>query len=563
MAFAFILWRLMHLQWIKNIYFCHLSEKNHRISTPILPHRGDILDRNGKKLAHNIHRFRAVFFGDSLGDLRQALKNFTLYIPLTSQDIEGILKKFRTRSPLTPIYLKENLSWSQVSVLETSLSLQGVNIEPDHRRTYPLGEAFALMGGYLGPAKNTTTEGKEGYTGLERIYNTTLTGRTGHCVLEVNARRKILHKRILHAPQRGQKLITSIHAPLQHALYKALLPYKAGAGVLIDLTRGEILACASCPGFDPHVFLDSMPEHIWSQMANNPLKPLINRPLGGLYPPASLIKMAVILTALEQNIITPHTVVTCEGHYHLHGHTFHCWKKSGHGPVQGHQALAMSCDVFFYTLAKKISPTRFQTLCHRLGLGVRHLPQWAEDTLGTIPSPQWVRQTYHRPWRTSDMLMNVIGQGAMLVTPVHLAVMMARIATGTHITPTLLKQNTPQTFPSLDLNPTHLSYVQHALHAVTSAPYGTAFRAFHGEKNMAGKTGTGQVCRITKAERDQGLTKGDHRAWHTRDHGLFCGYAPFDRPRIALSLILEHSGSGSRTSAPLAHTFMTQALDLI
>ena len=557
-AFGLIMARLYQLQWIRGPYFQTLSDKNRTVLRLIPPPRGIVYDRNGTPLIHNTYRFRAIFVGEHLTRLRSVLQQLALPLNLSADDITMILKKFRQHSPLSPLCLKEDLSWKEVANLE-SLTLPNLTIEKGHWRLYPLESSFAHVGGYtLSPPDSSIPGYHQGMSGLEKVWNDSLQGKLGSQSIEVNAQRRIVRNLTLSPAIHGEDQHTTIHGDLQKLLFQKLQPFRCGAGVLIHIPTGHILACASVPSFDPGSF--SRSDH-WQALSQDPHAPLINRALSGLYPPASLIKMATLLAAFEQKIISPQTEVHCSGHWDFHGHRFHCWKKIGHQNLNALQALTQSCDTFFYHIAQRLDPMIFHRVCQTLGLGTQLLPLWDEEKTGTVPTPQWTRRYQGRSWRTSDMFMNVIGQGAMSATPLQMAVMTARLASGLCVRPSL-HQKDSHPFPTLGNIP-FLSFVQQAMFEVVNSARGTARACARLCPELAGKTGTGQVHRISLQEREEGLAHGRHRPWHMRDHGLFCGYAPFSQPQVAISLILEHAGGGSRTSAPVAAAIVNQALKVL
>ncbi len=343
---------------------------------------------------------------------------------------------------------------------------------------------------------------------------------------------------------------------------------ESAATVVMDVNNGDILALASAPTFDPNKFVNGISVADWRALNENEFRPLANKTVQGLYPPGSTFKMVVAMAALTHGVANEREDVYCPGHKDVNGRKFHCWRRRGHGNVNLREALRYSCDVYFYEMAIRVGIENITKTARALGLGQKpDLPLPAVRT-GLMPTKEWKRVNKKEDWFIGDTANAGIGQGFVLASPLQLATMTARIASGNQITPRLLNMFDNKLTPvtgteKLDFNPAHLDMVRAGMYDVSNHPRGTAYRSrLSGGEQMAGKTGTSQVRFITKAERDRGVTKNKDLPWNRRDHALFVGFAPFDNPRYAISVIVEHGGGGSKAAAPIAKDVMQKALSL-
>jgi penicillin-binding protein 2 len=342
---------------------------------------------------------------------------------------------------------------------------------------------------------------------------------------------------------------------------------ESASTVIIDVTNGDIVSMASAPSYDPNAFVFGISVPAWNALLNNDHTPLSNKSVSGAYPPGSTFKPMVALAALENNIVTPEETVYCPGHYTLGNRRFHCWSRGGHGTVNLHQALKYSCDVYFYDVAKRTGVDNITAMAKRFGFGTKldlPVPAVAE---GLAPTTDWKKRTYEESWQQGDTLNVGIGQGFVLATPLQLALMAARLATGTEVQPRLIRSinnipDVPTPANGLGLRQENLDAVRLGMFAVSNEERGTGFRMRIAEPGfeMAGKTGTSQVRQITAEERARGVTRNADLPWERRDHGLFVCYAPFDNPRYAAATIVEHGGGGSTAAAPIARDILLYAL---
>ena len=330
---------------------------------------------------------------------------------------------------------------------------------------------------------------------------------------------------------------------------------QSGSLIVMDIENGEILCSVSSPGYDPNIFSDDLEIEVWNNLKNNSRAPLLNRSMSGVYPPGSTIKMAVALAALESGIINYDTKFYCNGSKELGSSTFHCWAKDGHGKLNLIEAIEQSCDVYFYELGLKIGIDKIAIMMKKLGLGQYYDIEIDNKSKGVVPNKEWKLKRDGLQWSLGETLNASIGQGYLLTTPLQLVTMISRIANGKFsVTPTLMLNKNKNRFKPLKINPQHLNFIMKSMERVVNGNNGTARNYQIGSKEieMAGKTGTVQVVRISEAEREKGLIKNEDRPWKKRDHALFVGYAPVLKPKYAISIVVEHGGSGSSVAAPIA-----------
>lgn len=556
--------RLYFLQIQKGHQYKTLSDDNRTALRFIPPPRGRLLDRKGRPLALNITTFQALLLVDKVVDLQQTIQRLGSVIDMSHLDPKALLcTAKKKRSSLFPLMLKERLTWEEVTKLETNpIKIPGVIIEKNLVRFYPFSEKIAHFLGHVGyptpqevpfSASSVVMEWPVGKLGVEKIFNKELQGQEGLRSLEVNAARHVVRQLWHQPPQEGPSKQLHLDQELQCYVHDQLQEYPGGACVVMDLRNGGLLALASTPGFDPNIFSQGIPHPLWQSIINNPSHPLVNKPLAGLYPPGSVLKMVVALAALEAGVITPSTTVVCRGHLTLNKHPFHCHMKEGHGPMTVYEAIKCSCDVFFYDVSLRTGIDRMLHFLRIFGLGERFMPFFPEEKEGLLPTPQWKKKNRSERWTPADTLLTSIGQGFVLANPLQIAVMTGRLATGRRILPFLAPQTTPPHFPLLPVNPHHLQMIQYIMHQTVNGERGTSRRAQvpFADFQVAGKTGTSQVRRITLQARREGRIKARHYPWKERDHAIFCGYAPFHSPRYSLSVVVEHGGSGGMVAGPL------------
>lgn len=571
--------RLFTLQVSAHEHFITLSENNRLRVEPIPPTRGLILDRNGQLLAENRPAYHLEIIVEQAGDLNRLLQRLGRMVELTPADIERFHSSVRQRRPFQPVLLKAGLDDESVARIAVARhEMPGVDIEARPVRYYPHGPDFAHVVGYLGRInaqdvlrlnmRNYAGSSHTGKTGIERFYEDILHGTTGHKQVEVNAQGRVIRELSVTPPIAGQDLILSIDIDLQRVARDALGDHD-GAVVAIDPRNGEVLALVSKPGFDPNLFVNGISHRDFAALQADPHKPLFNRALSGQYPPGSTIKPVIALAGLEERITTAERRMFAAGYYQLPGHErrFRDWRRSGHGWVDMNRAIVVSSDVYFYDLGHKLGIDRMHAMLHTFGLGTLTGIDTTGERPGVNPSREWKRAAQNTAWFPGETIINAIGQGYMLMTPVQLADVASTLANrGQRVQPRLLRAIRESTDAEPVLQPTkvlepikadprHWEAIHQSLIDAVHARQGTAWNSI-GSRNLpfkiAGKTGTAQVFSLGQ-DQEYRESELDRRLW---DHALFIAYAPADNPIIALGVLVEHGGGGGRVAAPIAREVM-------
>ncbi|OHC42762.1 MAG: penicillin-binding protein 2 [Rhodobacteraceae bacterium GWE1_64_9] len=572
--------RMRYLQVDQAEEFRLLAEENRINIRLIPPARGLIQDRNGKLIAGNEQNYRVVITREDAGDVELVLNRLAAIVPLTPEEIDRTLKEVERRSPFVPITVADRLSWDNFSKIAINApSLPGVTPEVGLSRSYPLDTDFAHIVGYVGPVSERDLEGLEnpdpvlqipkfqiGKIGVERWTEDSLRGRAGQKRIEVNHVGRVMRELERQEGVPGSDIRLTIDAQMQN-FAQVRLGEESAAAVAIDVETGDILAIASSPSFDPNLFVRGISQTDYAGLTGNDHRPLANKSVQGAYPPGSTFKMITALAALEAGVITPQTGVYCPGHYEVGTRRFHCWKRGGHGTVSLNSALAESCDVYFYDIAQRVGIDKIAEMGRVFGLGQRHDLPMSAITEGVMPDKAWKQQRYGQEWRIGDTINASIGQGYVLTSPLQLAVMTARLASGRAVSPRLVHMVDNELVPVpeaplLPVDPTHLQSARRGMFEVMNGARGTAKSARIADDTMlmSGKTGTAQVRNISAAERAAGVVSNDQLPWERRDHALFVCYAPFDRPKVAVSLVVEHGGGGSTVAAPIARDILLNCL---
>lgn len=565
--------RLAWLQVHESHRYRMLSDKN-RINLRLLaPSRGQIVDRFGVPLAVNNQNFRLLIVPEQAEDIELALRWVQKIIPVDEMDIRRVLKQVRRNPSYIPVEVRDNLDWEEVAKIEVHLGdLPGAATDVGEIRSFPFGSATAHLVGYVGAvsAREDSDDPllslpgfRVGKTGIEKTHDLALRGKAGRAEVEVNVLGREVRELHRIPPIPGERVSLTIDAELQRFTQSRLDQEKSASAVVMDAYTGEIYAMASSPGFDPNVFSRGVSPDVWEEFQSEPISRLNNKAVMGQYPPGSTFKMVTALAALEAGVINKNTSVFCPGHYEYGQGKFHCWKKEGHGNVSVVQALAQSCDVFFYRISTDLGIDRIAAMARRLGLGERFDFELSEEASGLVPDQDWKKNRMGASWQPGETIVSAIGQGYMLATPLQLAVMTARLVNGgMAVRPRLTasvgekKITGGAPWPSLGVHRNFQDMVRDGMVAVLQ-PGGTAHAAQIGNPDyfMGGKTGTAQVKRITMTERAQGI-KNETLAWKFRHHALFVGFAPVHAPRYSISVVVEHGGSGSGAAAPLARDVM-------
>ena len=566
--------RMAWLSIAQNERYTSLSESNRVQLTLVPPRRGWIIDRNGKPIAINRTTFRVDIIPDQLKNPAAVLGRLQQLLALTADDLDRIRDDLAKSRGYQPVPVAENIDYEHFAAVSVHQpSLPGAAPASGYGRYYPAGAAVAHLVGYVGPASAAdydkskdplliTPGFKIGKEGLERTMEKWLRGKPGAKRSEVTAHGKVVRELTTRPEVVGNALQLTIDAGLQRYAASRLGPESASA-VVIDTQTGGILAMASMPAYDPNNFQDGISHAEWDLLSNDDHLPLTNKVMQGLYPPGSTVKPMVALALLEAGV-DPNQVVNCSGRYRLGSAYFHCWRHSGHGGVDMRRAIAQSCDIYFYTMARLIGIDRIAATARALGLGEEFDLPMPSQRYGTVPDTAWKARRYKgAKWATADTLNATIGQGYMLANPLQLAMMAARIASGNAIVPRLIlnKRYPPQGGP-LAMDPAHLAFVRSAMSDVVNGggTAGSGRLNLPGGELMGGKTGTAQVRRISMAMRAAGLTGTEGMPWKYRDHGLFVGFAPVQEPRYAVSVVLEHGLHGA-AGAPIARDLITWLYD--
>lgn len=570
--------RLWQLQATEGEHYRLLAEENRVNQRLLIPPRGRILDRAGRPLARNIQTYRVRVVREQLRDARRTLEQLAELIELDPLRIEEVLKLIRASRAFVPVTVRDGLSWEEVSrVAVRSPDLPGVILDSGLLRDYPQGEVLAHILGYLGPPNEreqaadsdpllTLPDFRIGKNGVEQSYDHQLRGRSGLSKVEVNAVGREIRELDRDVGDAGQDLQLSLDLDLQRYCFERLSGELAASAVVIEVATGAVLALASVPSYEPSAFLNGLSRRLWNEWRDNPRTPLVNKCIRGQYPPGSTFKMITALAALEAGAIGPSTRISCPGYMSLGSARFHCWREHGHGAVNVVEALEQSCDVFFYEAARRVGVDAVSAMGRRFGLGGVLGLDLPGELPGLMPTRDWKRARFKQQWHKGETLVNGIGQGYVLATPLQLAVMTARLANGGRaVTPWFAASGAaPPAPPAIGVGKANLELVVRGMHEVIHGKRGTARAATLGIDGveMAGKTGTSQVKRISKADRATGAHKRKDRPWKDRDHALFVCFAPYASPRYAISVIVEHGEGGSTTASPIARDIMRRCLEL-
>ncbi len=572
--------RLRFMQIEQAEKFRLLAEENRINIRLIPPARGLIFDRNGIPVAENAQNYRIVMIREDAGDIDTAIARLRQLIELDPDEEARARKELHRRSPFVPVTIAERVSWEDLArVAVNTPALPGIIPEVGLSRHYPLGEDFSHVVGYVGPVSDYDLSRIDdpdpllqiprfqiGKLGIEAKLESRLRGSAGTRRIEVNAMGRVMREleRVEGIP--GDDLQLTIHAPLQNFV-QARMAGESAAAVVMDTGNGDILAIGSTPGFDPNKFVRGISVADYRKLTEDPYRPLADKSVQGTYPPGSTYKMIVALAALEEGLLEPDELIRCNGFITVGRRRFHCWKRGGHGNVDLEKSLQQSCDIYYYTIAERVGIDKITEMARRFGLGEKHALPMSAVAAGLTPTRAWKRARHGASWRVGDTLNAGIGQGYVLASPLQLAVMTARLASGRAIRPRLIRsingieQPAPEA-PSLGIPEAHLELMRTGMFAVSNTRRGTAYssRIVDERYRLAGKTGTSQVRSITKAEREAGVVRNEDLPWERRDHALFVAFAPTEAPSIAVSVVVEHGGGGSRAAAPIARDIVLQAL---
>jgi len=555
MVFVALFLRLADLQWRKHEQM-HLQAEQNRISiVPTLPVRGEVLDRYGRGLAVNHVSYRVQIIPDRVQDMELTMLLLAYLLDWDEKHQQQVEARLAESRSDRPVLIADQLQWAAVAPLAARLHrFPGVDVLAGTHRHYPYGELGAHLIGYLAMANSEdVADGflpmeKVGRSGAESAFENLLHGRLGYQQEEVDAlgHRVGIYKHT--PPEMGASIRLSIDIDLQQAAAEALGD-RSGAAVVLDVNSGEVLALLSKPGFDTNQFITGLEVEQWQSWLGDPRHPLIDRSFQAAYPPASTFKLLTMLAGLDSSLPLMDESVYCSGQLELADRNLRCWKEEGHGYVNLRQAIAQSCDVYFYQLGDKLGIDRLQATAKKWGFGEAAGFILAGEKKGVVPGPKWKRYQGLGHWTRGETMITAIGQGAMNATPLQIARFAAAIANGGKLlVPQLEVDNPPLIERELDVKPQHLERLRQAMRSVVSSPKGTAHYRLSGSPwKIAGKTGTAQVIAMAEDGDDEELLPDRHK-----DHAWFMGYAPFDNPRIAFAIFVEHGGHGSSAAAPVA-----------
>tara|TARA_Y100000590_G_scaffold357906_1_gene412974 strand:- start:2897 stop:4864 length:1968 start_codon:yes stop_codon:yes gene_type:complete len=613
LLFAGITSRLYSLQISDREKYKILSEKNRIREWKTPPQRGLITDFYNKILANNDSVFQVHLKLDEVKNFDKTLFRLRNIIGLTDKEIKKIYKKKEKLKPWDTLVISNNLEWSEFSKLNLYLhELEGAKPVVSSSRYYPYGSDLVHIIGYVGEPslvdierleeikENLVPGLKVGKSGIEYSNEKLLIGKYGIKRYEVNSSGKRINQLEYIKESQGSEIKTTIDLELQK-FAQELLKDKAGSICVMDIYTGEMIVMASSPTYDPNKFTHGIGHKDWGEIRDNPLKPLVNKSLAGLYSPGSTLKPLVALAALEFGTIDPDRSIECKGHkhpYELYGVKYHCWKKYGHGYMRLRNAIKQSCDIYFYEMARILGVDKLSIIAKRYGLGSNILKDiYFDEKKGVVPNTTWKKNAIGKSWYLGETVINGIGQGYIQTTPLQLCLMTAQIANGGYkIKPHILydeninfenaklkiaKQLANGTLPNssdnngnylaereyqlyerLYKNSQNISFVKDAMFGSTNEQYGTSYKSRYEnlKYQFAGKTGTSQVRRITEAQRKLNLKQSEIE-YKNRDHALYIAFAPYKDPRYSISVLIEHGGSGSKAAAPLAKQLIKKIID--
>ena len=592
--------RLISLQINQSTKYKSLSDKNRFREWKLAPERGIIKDFYDKELASNEPLYQVHLVPENAQNINQLFVRLKSILNITDKKISYLKRLIKKQKPWEPVIVSDNLNWSEFSRINLFLhELNGVEPIVSVARTYPDNSSAHVLG-YVSQIsakdlktkkylKNLSVPGMTvGKTGLERKLDEQIIGQVGFQRYEVNAFGKRIKEIQINEGQAGKSFKTTLDYEVQKYTNE-LLTDKAAAVCVMDIYNGDIVSLVSSPTFQPNAFVHGLEKGYWNSLIKDGKKPLTNKAMSGLYPPGSTIKTLVALSALENGIIKPQDTFKCTGKIELHGEKFHCWEKKGHGIVNLRKGIQRSCDVYFYETARKLGVDRLSETAKKFGLGKQVLADFTEERSGVVPNTEWKKKFIGQNWYIGETLHSGIGQGYFQSTPIQLCLMTAQIANGGfEIKPQILfkknnndlrnyikfkKENPDKELP-IDLtvdnfnlkplfkNQKNINIVKDAMFSSTNEPGGTSYR--HRMENpkftFAGKTGSSQIKRFTEAQREAEVKQKDLN-YKDRDHALFIAFAPYKDPKYAISVVVEHGGSGGSAAAPIAKQVIKKVIE--
>ena len=611
-VFFGIVGRLFSLQISENKKYLTLSDKNRLREWRLPPIRGKFLDYHGNTIAGNLEVYQLHVIPEQVEDFKYLMVRLRDILGYDNNKLAYLVKKKNKQKPWETLIVSENLSWDEFSKINFYLhDLAGAKPVITIGRSYPYKESYTHVLGYVAQASVEDLNNNEvirqrnvpglrvGKSGLEKVFENKLIGTNSIQRYEVNAYGKRINQIDYEEGQEGETISLTIDSEIQK-FTQELLKDKAGSISVMDIYTGEIIAMNSSPSFDPNLFLYGIDLQKWNEIKKDPLKPLLNKTLSGLYAPGSTIKPLVALSALEHDVLKPNMQVKCEGKIEMYGHTYHCWKEKGHGYMTLKNAIKQSCDTYFYEVARLLGVDRLNTTAIKFGLGSKVLgEQFINEKKGVVPSTKWKKENIGQNWYLGETFITGIGQGYIQTNPLQLCLMTAQLANGGHkIYPRITKNNKLETAEQIKIkmlqaaeevkkeddsllkatgdflrrktniykplykNPENVKFVLDAMFKSTNEVYGTSYRSRIDDPKyqFAGKTGTSQVKRITEAERELDL-ETSQIPYNERDHAWYVAFGPYKEPRYAVSILIEHGGSGSKAAAPIAKKLFKLIID--
>ena len=598
-VFVSIISRLFYLQISENIKYRSLSDKNRLREWKITPQRGIIEDYFGKKIAQNTQVFQLHMIPEDVPNLEELFFKLSKIIDFNERKRNNLIKRLKKRKPWETIIVSDNLSWDEFSRLNLFLhEIQGIKPVVAVARKYIEDGSSSHVIGYVSDTSVKDLENskllreinvpglKTGKNGLEKSLNEPMIGKPGLQRFEVNAYGKRIKELKFVEGTVGKNFRTTLDQEVQ-TFASELMKGKSGSVCVMDIYTGDIVSMVSSPTFDPNKFVHGISSEDWQGLIKDTKKPLINKSIAGLYPPGSTIKPIVALSALENDVISPKFVVECTGSIELYGHKYHCWKEKGHGFMSLRNAIKQSCDVYFYEISRRLGVDRLSVTAKQFGFGKKVLNSFIEERSGVVPNTKWKLKNIGKGWVLGETLITGIGQGYFQSTPIQLCLMMAQLANGGYeIKPRIIddkyalqstidawreefasKNNNSINITNSDLkklygNQENIKFILDALYGATNEPMGTSYRSrlTKPEYVYAGKTGTSQIRTITEEERELKLKNKD-LPYEKRDHALFVAFAPYKNPRYAISVVIEHGGTGSSVAAPIAKKVIKKVLE--
>ncbi len=611
-VFFGIIGRMFSLQISENKKYLTLSDKNRLREWRLAPIRGEFEDFFGNTIAGNLKVYQLHVIPEQVEDFRSLMVRLKDILELDNNKLRELIKKKNKQKPWQTLVISENLTWGEFSKINFYLhELTGAKPVLTVGRSYPFKENFTHILGYVSEPSvkdlinNETIKKRNvpglrvGKTGLEKSFENELIGTNSIQRYEVNAYGKRINQIDFEEGNKGSTIKLTIDTEVQKFTNK-LLKDQSGSISVMDIYTGEMIAMNSSPSFDPNLFLYGIDKDKWKAINKNPLKPLINKSVAGLYSPGSTIKPIVALSALENDVITPNLKVNCRGHKHpleLYGMKYHCWKKEGHGYMSLSNAIKQSCDTYFYEASRLLGVDRLNKTAKKYGLGDRVLGNiFLNEKKGVVPSTKWKKEAIGENWYLGETLINGIGQGYIQTTPLQLCLMTAQLANGGHkIYPKITIDENQDSIENIKYkmklqaqkatnkdksfienlfiteeknyevlfrNQENIKFVLDAMFRSTNEVYGTSYgsRIEDPKYQFAGKTGTAQVKRITEAERELDL-ETEQIPYKERDHAWYIAFGPYKNPRYALSVLVEHGGSGSKAAAPIAKKLIKFVID--